>query len=61
VVEDCSDDNAEAPLTHVTVEPITVVPDDSDTEEVCCVHESLRDASGEDNSGFRQIVFYPYG
>jgi hypothetical protein len=57
VVEDCSDDEAEAPLTRVTVEPITVMPDDSDTEEVCCVHESLGDSSSEDNESAEDARF----
>jgi hypothetical protein len=49
----CSDDEAEALLTRVTMEPAVVVPDDSDAEEVCCAYEWLGDENGEDRSSFQ--------
>jgi hypothetical protein len=57
VVEDCSDGGTEGPLTRVTVEPVTVVPDDSDAEEVCCVYESLGDDNDEDSASCRDARF----
>jgi hypothetical protein len=58
VVEKCSDDDyAEAPLTRVTVEPVTVVPDHSDADEVCCVYESLGDENDEDSASGQDARF----
>jgi hypothetical protein len=56
-VEKCSNDEAEAALTRVTVEPVTVVPDGSDAGEACCVYESLGEANDEDGASRQDALF----